>query len=68
MRKEGSENLTLTWYVESKRNRGKPCTTYQTSLCNWMEEQGSGKIAKRHNLLKATKEEEIVESHDHQPF
>lgn len=51
MRKEGSENLTLTGCIKDKRDRKK--TTYLVSLCKWMLEQGLVDI-KRQNLLKAT--------------
>lgn len=39
MRKEGSENLTLREYIESKRNMGKQWVTYLMGLCEWMAEQ-----------------------------
>lgn len=52
MRKEGSENLTLTGCIKDKRG-DREKTTYLVSLCKWMLEQGLVDI-KRQNLLKAT--------------
>lgn len=36
----GLENLTLTRYIEGKRDREKHHTNYMTGLCEWMAAWG----------------------------
>lgn len=44
MRKECSENLTLTGSIEGKSDKKKQHITNITNLCQWLSKQGLGQI------------------------
>lgn len=46
-RKAGLENVTLTRYTESERDRGKQLIIYLTWLCKWLAKQGLENIPVR---------------------
>lgn len=65
MRKESVDNLTVTGYIKSKRNRGKECITYLTNLCKWLAKQEISRFSKDTKFTKEYKGREVVANHDY---
>lgn len=56
--------MTLRGHVDGKGDRRNQSITYLTSLCVWLTQQGLGDIAKKTNIIKSYKRQNIVERYD----
>lgn len=59
--KEGLENLTFTWHIKGRGDKGRLRATYLMSLSEW--KAGSFNISSKKKLLRGKKGQEGLECH-----
>lgn len=65
IKKDGSENLTLTRHKDGNRNRERRRETHIKDLCKWMIEQGLGGIVSGQTLLNDRKLRRTMLAQEH---
>lgn len=65
MRKEGTENMTLTWHIESNIYRAKQKVTYLMHMSKHDWTRSEKDMKKKTNIAMMYKKKEVMVSHDH---